>query len=299
MSNTLNSPSISPEATDVLLAEVKSQIAFKTFDTSDRQTIHQMVECLGDSRGMVRLGFAEALGKVGQPAIPFLVEALSHHSNEVVRRAAAKTLTLIADPVTIPPLLEAFLNDEDQVVRNSAVGALARIGEESVSPLLQILASPEPESDETIKGHAAWALAFIGSKGKETIYQAYNSDVEEVRTAVVGAISKIAEEQPEARAFKLLLQSLSDSSVNVRSEAAAALGNLAHAPAIPQLLALLSRQEPENRKSAALALMKIRDRSALEPLQNALTQESDSRVKQVIQLAITQLDKQSVDEEWE
>ena len=297
MSNTLNSPSISPEATDVLLAEVNSKIALKTFDNSDRQTIHQMVECLGDSRGMVRLGFAEALGKVGQPAIPFLVEALSHHSNEVVRRAAAKTLTLIADPMTIPPLLEAFLNDEDQVVRNSAVGALARIGEESVSPLLQILASPE--SDETIKGHAAWALAFIGSKGKETIYQAYNSDVEEVRTAVVGAISKIAEEQPEARAFKLLLQSLSDSSVNVRSEAAAALGNLAHAPAIPQLLALLARQEPENRKSAALALMKIRDRSALEPLQNALTQESDSRVKQVIQLAITQLDKQSVDEEWE
>ena len=297
MSNTLNSPSISPEATDTLLAEVKSQIAFKTFDNSDRQTIHQMVECLGDSRGMVRLGFAEALGKVGQPAIPFLVEALSHHSNEVVRRAAAKTLTLIADPVTISPLLDAFLNDEDQVVRNSSVGALARIGEESVSPLLQILASPE--SDETIKGHAAWALAFIGSKGKETIYQAYNSDVEEVRTAVVGAISKIAEEQPEARAFKLLLQSLSDSSVNVRSEAAAALGNLAHAPAIPQLLALLSRQEPENRKSAALALMKIRDRTVLEPLQNALTQESDSRVKQVIQLAITQLDKQSVDEEWE
>ena len=297
MSNTLNSPPLSPEATDVLLAEVNSKIALKTFDNSDRQTIQQMVECLGDSRGMVRLGFAEALGKVGQPAIPFLVEALSHHSNEVVRRAAAKTLTLIADPVTIPPLLDAFLNDEDQVVRNSGVGALARIGEESVSPLLEILASPE--SDETIKGHAAWALAFIGSKGKETIYQAYNSDVEEVRTAVVGAISKIAEEQPEVRAFKLLLQSLSDSSVNVRSEAAAALGNLAHVPAIPQLLALLSRQEPENRKSAALALMKIRDRSALEPLQNALTQESDSRVKQVIQLAITQLDKQSVDEEWE
>ena len=297
MSNTLNSPPLSPEATDILLAEVNSKIALKTFDNSDRQTIQQMVECLGDSRGMVRLGFAEALGKVGQPAIPFLVEALSHHPNEVVRRAAAKTLTLIADPVTIPPLLDAFLNDEDQVVRNSSVGALARIGEEAVCPLLEILASPE--SDETIKGHAAWALAFIGSKGKETIYQAYNSDLEEVRTAVVGAVSKIAEEQPEARAFKLLLQSLSDSSVNVRSEAAAALGNLAYVPAIPQLRELLQRQEPENRKSAALALMKICDRSALEPLQNALTQESDSRVKQVIHLAITQLNKQSGDEEWE
>ncbi|MDJ0535141.1 MAG: HEAT repeat domain-containing protein [Xenococcaceae cyanobacterium MO_207.B15] len=297
MTNILDSSSLSAEATDILLAQTRSKIALKTFDSSDRQTLQQMVECLGDSRGIVRLGFAEALGDVGQPAIPFLVEALSHHSNEVVRRAAAKTLTLIGDPVTIPPLLDAFLNDEDQVVRNSSVGALARIGEQSVTPLLEILASNE--NDETIKGHAAWALAFIGSKGKEQIYKAYHSDSEEVRTAVVGAIAKIAEEQPEARAFKVLLESLSDSSVNVRSEAAAALGNLAHVPAIPHLLDLLTRQEVENRKSAALALMKIGDRTVLEPLQNALTQESDSGVKQVIQLAITQLNKQLVDDEWE
>lgn len=287
MNNTLKS--LSPEETDILLAKVKQETIDKTFDTSDRKTIQQMVECMGDTRGMVRLGFAESLGRVGQPAIPFLVEALSHHGNEVVRRAAAKTLTLISDPVTIPPLLTAFLNDADQVVRNSSVGALARIGEQSVSPLLEILASPD--NDETIKGHAAWALAFIGSKGKETIYQAYNSEIEEVRGAVVGAISKIAEEQAEEKAFSLLLQSLSDSSVNVRSEAAAALGNLAHKPAIPQLLELLKLPEPESRKSAALALMKIGDSSSIEILQKALSEESDSAVKPVIQLAINQLSR--------
>ncbi|MDJ0648031.1 MAG: HEAT repeat domain-containing protein [Xenococcaceae cyanobacterium MO_188.B19] len=295
MSNTLKS--LSQEETDILLAKVKQETVDQTFDTSDRDTLKQMVECMGDTRGMVRLGFAESLGRVGQPAIPFLVEALADHSNEVVRRAAAKTLTLIADPVTIPPLLEAFLNDEDQVVRNSSVGALARIGEGSVSPLLEILASPD--NDETIKGHAAWALAFIGSKGKETIYQAYNSEIEEVRSAVVGAISKIAEEQPEERAFELLLQSLSDSSVNVRSEAAAALGNLRYKPAIPQLLELLQLQESESRKSAALALMKIGDSNSIEPLQKALEVESDPPVKPVIQLAINQLNKQSVDDDWE
>ncbi len=297
MSNTLNTPPLSPEATDALLAKVKQETVNKTFDPSDRVTIKQMVECMADSRGMVRLGFAESLGRVGQPAIPFLLEALSHHSNEVVRRAAAKTLTLIADPITIPPLLEAFLHDEDQVVRNSSVGALARIGEQSVEPLLEILASPE--SDETIKGHAAWALAFIGSKGKETIYQAYNSDKEEVRSAVVGAISKIAEELSEDRALELLLKSLSDSSVNVRSEAAAALGNLAYKPAIPQLLELLQHQESESRKSSALALMKIGDISVIKSLQKALTQESDSAAKPVIQLAITQLNKQVVHDDWD
>ncbi|HHP7232676.1 MAG TPA: HEAT repeat domain-containing protein [Xenococcaceae cyanobacterium] len=290
MSNRLNSAALSPEATDTFLAAIKDKLTLATFDTSDLVTLQQMVECLGDSRGLVRMEFAEALGKIGQPAIPVLVKALSHHTNEVVRRAAAKTLTLIADPVTIPPLLAAFLHDLDQVVRNSAIGALANIGSASVSPLLEILATAE--ADETIKGHAAWALAFVGATAPETIYQAYNSDVAEVRTAVVGAIAKFAEAQPEAKALKLLLQSLSDSSVNVRSEAAAALGNLAYTPAIPQLVALLSRKEPENRKSAALALMKLGDRAALEPLQQALAQESDSSVKQVIQLAITQLNKQ-------
>ena len=270
MSNTPNTETLllSHAETDELLARVEQQLAQDNFDASDEKLIQQMVECLGDTRGLVRLGFAEALGKVGKPAVLTLIDALLHHPNVVVRRAAGKTLTLIEDPVAVPHLIHALLNDDDTVVQGSAIGALARTGETAVPPLLEVLASPD--STESHKGHAAWALAFIGAKAEEQLYQAYDSDSPEVRAAVVGSIAKVAEENRQEKALNLLVKSLNDNAANVRSEAAAVLGNLKHQPAIPNLIELLEHPEGETRKSAALSLMKIGDCNAIEPLQTAL-----------------------------
>ena len=285
----------SHEETDALLAKVNGQIAQQTFDIHDHQLIKLMVECMGDTRGMVRLGFAEALGEVGKPAVPFLLEALANHSNVVVRRAAAKTLTLIGDPSTVPNLIYALLNDEDTVVKGSSIGALARTGEAAVLPLLEILESAE--SPETTKGHAAWALAFIGTEGKQHLYQAINSEFPQVRSAIVGAVAKIAEQEEEAKAFDLIVQSLNDPDSNVRSEAAAVLGNLAYKPAVSRLIELLNHEEGETRKSAALALMKIGDRAALEPIKVALAQESVEGVKKAIALAVSLLERKVEEDE--
>jgi bilin biosynthesis protein len=289
--------SLSHEEVDALLYKVENDLGNKTFDYSDNQLIQQMVECLGDSRGLTRLGFAESLGIVGKPAVPFLLEALANHPNVVVKRASAKTLTLIADTASIPVLLNSFLHDEDQVVRNSCIGALAQIGEVVVPSLFEILA--DNNSDEIIKGHAAWALAFIGIKAKEQLYAAFDSAPADLRSAIVGAMFKIVEEEPEEKAFTLLMNSLQDSAVNVRSEAAAALGNLAYKPAIPLLIRLLDNQEAESRKSAALALMKIKEIFTLDALQTALNKESETTVKQVIQLAINQIKQQQETDDWD
>ncbi|MGB5636543.1 MAG: HEAT repeat domain-containing protein [Waterburya sp.] len=288
---------LSHNETDELLAKVNQQIAQGTFEHQDQELIQQMVECLGDTRGLTRLAYAEALGKVGKSAVEPLIDALLNHSNVVVRRAAGKTLTLIAEPQAVPHLIYALLNDEDTVVQSSSVGALARIGEPSVTPLLEILASPD--SSESHKGHAAWALAFIGAKAKDKLYAAYDSDSPEVRAAVVGAIAKVAEEENrDTQALNLLLESLQDTSANVRSEAAAVLGNLKYQPAIPILTELLNHAEGETRKSAALSLMKISDRRSLEPLQAALAQETDAGIKKAINLAISMLEKQSEADDW-
>lgn len=279
--------------TDTLLRTVREQLSLNTFDTSDRQVINQMIECLGDSRGMTRLGFADSLGQVGKPAVPSLLEALADHPNVVVRRAAAKTLTLIADPEAVPHLIHALLNDEDTVVKGSSVGALAKTGESAVPALLKILA--DPEHPESTKGHAAWALAFIGVEAKEFLYREISSESPVVRAAVVGAIAKVAQDSPEEQAFKTLVDALSDSDENVRSEAAAVLGNLTYQPAIPNLVELLHHPNGVSRKSAALALMKIgaeetapRD-AVLEALQTALTQEPETMVQRAMELAISQI----------
>ena len=280
--------------TDTLLQTVREQLSLNTFDKSDRQVIQQMIECLGDSRGMTRRGFADSLGQVGKPAVPQLLEALAHHPNVVVRRAAAKTLTLIADPEAVPHLINALLTDEDTVVKGSSVGALARTGEAAVPALLKILASPE--HPESTKGHAAWALAFIGVEAKEFLYKEISSESPVVRAAVVGAIAKVAQDSPEEQAFETLVNALNDSDETVRCEAAAVLGNLAYQPAIPKLVELLGHSSGESRKSAALALMKIGTSETappkdtiLEPLQNALTQESETPIQRAMELAISQV----------
>ncbi|MEH1865648.1 MAG: HEAT repeat domain-containing protein [Nostoc sp.] len=288
---------LSQAETDAILAAVNEQLALNSFNPDDQELLKQMIESMGDSRGMVRLSFAEALGKVGKPATPLLMEAVANHPNPVVRRASAKTLTLIADPIAVPTLVNALLNDEDTVVKTSAVGGLAKIGEAAVPALLQILASSEyPES---AKGHAVWALGFIGAEAKEHLYREINSDWADVRAAVVGAIAKIAEEGTEEGAFHILVNALTDSSLMVRCEAASALGSLAYQPAIPNLVELLHHPDWETRKAAALALMKIGDRTALEPLQAALTQEQEVGVQAVIKLAISQIERQLEEDSWE
>jgi bilin biosynthesis protein len=305
MSNVVNSPTTSGDdaslkfqaETDALLQKVSEQVDLEIFDPHDEEILRDLVERLGDPRGLMRLRVAETLGEIGEPATPYLMAALANHENVVVRRAAAKTLTIIADPRSVPTLVQALLTDEDTVVHGSSVGALARMGEASVPVLLEILAAPD--RPETTKGHAAWALSFIGAEAKEYLYREVNSDSPAVRAAVIGAIAKIAQEHPEeTTAFEYLTAALSDGEGNVRCEAAAVLGNLAYLPAQPQLLELLQHPDWESRKSAALALMKLGDNQAIPALEQALEREPEAGVQAVMKLAITQLSKPVDGDDW-
>ncbi len=285
-------------ATDELVKRVNEQIDLLSFDESDQDTLRQLVESFSDKRGMMRLRIAETLGQIGEPATPVLVDALANHPNEVVRRACAKTLTLIADPTAIPTLVNSFLNDSDTVVQGSSVGALARTGRPAAPELLKILEAPG--HPETIKGHAAWALAFMGSEAKDLLLQALNAESEAVRAAVVGAIAKVAQEEGNPDNFDILINALGDQAEIVRCEAAAVLGNLAHQPAIPALLPLLNHPSTETRKSAVLAIMKIGQANTVEALQTAMAKETDDSLKPIFNLAISQIQKKSAanDDDW-
>ncbi|BAY65351.1 HEAT repeat-containing PBS lyase [Calothrix brevissima NIES-22] len=280
---------------DALVQRVNEQISLEIFDATDETVLKQLVEGLGDPRGLVRLRFAETLGEIGEAATPFLIEALKNHSNVVVRRAAAKTLTIIADPRAVPDLLQAFLNDEDTVVRSSAAGALARTGEASVPALLDILASDEHPQD--IKGHAAWALAFIGSEAADYLYKALNAASLDVRCAVIGALGHVAQEQSDEKSCNLLVSALTDPEALIRTEAAAALGQVNYPPSVPHLILALHDSDLDVRKAAINSLGKIGDRAANEPLQALLNDEQEV-VRILAKLAIAQIERQSQEDDW-
>ena len=279
---------------DALIRRVNEQISLDTFEPTD-QVLKRLVEGLGDPRGLVRLRFAETLGEIGESATPFLVDALANHRNVVVRRAAAKTLTLIADPDAVPALIHSFLNDEDTVVKGSSAGALARTGEAAVPALLDILASPNQPEDT--KGHAAWALAFIGSEAAEYLYQAMNAASLDVRCAVIGALGHVAQEQSDEKSCSLLVSALNDSEALIRTEAAAALGQVSYPPAVPPLILAIQDADLDVRKAAINSLGKIGDRSALEPL-NAQLNDEQEVVRVLAKLAIAQIERQSEADDW-
>ena len=280
---------------DTLVEQVSEQISFGTFDEENHQTLKQLVEGLGDPRGLMRLRFAETLGDIGEAATPFLVEALQTHEDVVVRRAAAKTLTLIADPVAVPSLLEAFLNDEDTVVKGSSAGALARTGEAAAPYLLDILASPDHAQD--IKGHAAWALALMGSEAEAYLYKALNSDSLDVRCAVIGALGHVAQEKNDDKSCGLLISALTDPEPLIRTEAAAALGQINYPASVPNLILALKDAELDVRKAAINSLGKIGDPQAMEALQAALNDEL-TVIKTLAKLAIRQIERQAEEDAW-
>jgi len=277
-------------ANDILIQKVNDQISLGTFDNSDRQLMLKLVEGLGDPRGLVRLRFAETIGEIGEPATTFLTEALANDQNVVLRRAAAKTLTIIADPKAVPTLINSFLNDPDTVVRSSAAGALARTGEASVTALLEILESPDRPQDT--KGHAAWALAFIGSEAAEYLYQALNSESLDVRCAVIGALGHVAQERSDEKSCSILVSALTDPEAIIRTEAAAALGQVDYPAAIPHLILALQDSDLDVRKAAINSLGKIGNSNVLETLQPLLNDDQEV-VRVLAKLAIAQINRQS------
>ena len=286
---------LSEAAADALIIDVQRQQAAGTFNAHDESLIRQLVEGFNDTRGMKRLAFAEILGKVGKPATPALIEGLAHHENPTVRRACAKTMTLIADRATIPTLVHSLLHDEDTVVQGSVVGALAVMGEAAAPVLLKIIGSSDyPDSS---RGLATWGLSFVGAAGAAHLYQAVDAEQAEVRSAVVGALTSLAQEEEDPKALNAILRALKDSSPMVRSEAAAALGKLSNASVVPQLATVLTDEAGDVRKTAAMALMKIGDVGAIAPLKTALSTETDDTLQPVFKLAISQLEKKQAESE--
>ena len=288
---------LSQTEADELIVAVQTQQNTGTFDATDTQLIEQLVEGFNDTRGMKRLAFAEILGKVGKPATPALINGLSRHENPTVRRACAKTMTLIADPSTIPTLVHSLLTDDDTVVRGSAVGALAVMGEAAAPVLLDIIASPAyPDSS---KGLATWGLSFIGTAGAQHLYKAIDSNQAEVRSAVVGALTSLAQDSDDQEALGLIISSLSDRAPMVRSEAAAALGKLSNPDMVTYLTTVLPDRDGDVRKTVAMALMKIGDSRAIVPLKTALESETDEALQPVFRLAISQLEKIAAEDDWD
>ena len=277
------------EASDLAL-HLKEKLKLGETIESDPDSISKMVAGLGDRRGLLRRSFSESLGSVGKVATPALCKAMLTSDQVTVRRAAAKTLTLIGDTDSLPDLLSAFRSDKDSVVQGSAMGAIAAMGEQAVEPILGIIENPQ--STEMQIGLANWALTIVGDRAPQALHKATTSENANVRKASIFALGSNIQTLDIEADKNLLVNALLDPYAEIRAEAVTLLGKLDDTEtAGPLLVPLLSDADIWVRKNCALSLMKLRATSSIEALQERAKVEDDEVVLNVIKLAIAQLHK--------
>lgn len=162
----------------------------------------------------------DTLVRMGPESVTALQQALGHEM-PIVRWRAARALGLLgasAEPA-VPTLMQA-VTDEDVFVRKDAVRALARIGPMGAPAALQALTG----EDAFLHVDAVWGLGLVVN------------DID--------------------GALELLLQTLSGADLELRMEAARALGNAGEAGVDP-LLAALDGAPPELRDIIIRSLGRI------------------------------------------
>ena len=228
--------------------DVQFRAAEALGDIGDERSVIPLVNSLKTSGfAGVRWKAAEALSKIGDPAVGPL-STLLRHADDDVRWKAALALGEIGNPEAIEPLI-ALLDDDDRYVRSRAGHALGMMGE----PVLDRLASLLRDGDEKRRWGAAIALGRTGSAGAvEPLIKALGDSSDEVRTEAATALAAIGRPAVEP-----LIRFLKYTRGETRIEVVRALGDLHSDDAIQPLVQLLENAGDRERKAISDALSSI------------------------------------------
>jgi HEAT repeat protein len=122
-----------------------------------------LVEALRDPDSMVRTYVGVTLQRIGEPAVPLLLAALTDKDPQV-RRGAITGLGTNRNAEVVAALMEA-LKDEDNLVGISAATKLGQIGQPALKPLIEALKDQQPR----VRHRAAIALGLMGPRAKAAV----------------------------------------------------------------------------------------------------------------------------------
>ena len=123
------------------------------------RVVPALISTLADPDENIRVVGSVILQRLGEPAVPSLIDALSAESAEI-RLNAAYALGEIGTPLdTILPALIRTLTDPEWNVRRLVVRALVTIGAPALDSLIPALHSEDPD----LRRMAARALSDIGT----------------------------------------------------------------------------------------------------------------------------------------
>ncbi len=261
--------------------------------------VEALARALREGDATTRHGAAEALGAIGAPAIPALVAALAVDDADVAALAAGTLGRVAGPfPETVAPLV-GLLGHDDARVRRAAVSALEARGEAAVAALRSALRSEAPrvrggaahalgelgaaaapaladlfdasrpparvgaDADQVITAHLAaeGALERLGAVSVPELVRRLAPAAEAAadRRALAARLLGAIEGAGGEAGVAALIAALDDPSVDVRENAAGALGEQAADPAraVPALARALERGVAGGRVAGGLAFESV------------------------------------------
>jgi HEAT repeat protein len=221
-------------------------------EIGDTRAVEPLIHALKNNYTNVREKIAEALGKIGKPALMPLIHALDVGASHV-RGYAARALVRIPDTRAVEPLIHALLNDENNDVRKETAKALGKIRDaRAVEPLITALETYK-NSSWRVRRHVIIALGEIGDPraAKPLISQLKN--LHGCREEAIEALGKL--KTPEA--VRPLIDALQDDDIRVRLKVITALGEINDHQAVEPIVKTLKHKNGAIRKSASGALDKM------------------------------------------
>jgi len=228
-------------------------------ELSDPAATDALISALtGDQYSGIRWKAAEALAKIGEPAVPSLIAALDH-PDEGVRWKAAITLGEIGDQRGIIPLI-GLLSDKDRFVRSRAAYALGLIG----SPAIPALSEMLKEAPYEVRRGTVTALGKMNdSAATRVLIRALTDSSEDVRQDIITSLATQGEP-----AVDLLVAALADPEPLRQQGAAMALAAMGRPEALEPLHKALESAESPTREVISSAIGEIRSRKAQERTKN-------------------------------
>ena len=212
-----------------------------------------------------RVGAANTLAEIGEPAVvPLLINALKDNE-AAVRSAAINGLVQTGDTGAVKGLL-TLLKDHDRNVRVATVSALGRLADkEAIKPLMELVRDREWE----VRAVLAEALGrFAERSALPAVLELVKDRDQEVRQNAVDALGRLGDES----VIESLVLAMVDEHMGVRQAAARAAAMIdpywQRSPKlqaiVPELQTALRRGDSGVQMAAAGLLRRITGRSASE-----------------------------------
>ena len=264
-----------PAAVDALIAGLKhgdetcrDRIAYSLAGTGDKRAIGPLSDAfLAEGKGRPRSAMMNALARLGAgPQMQGTLITALKDEEPSVRWEAAGLLGTIKSSESVAALIGA-LKDKNPGVRSMAAESLGKIGTKAaVKALIAELMDP----DSYIRPDAVRALGASGSKDAEPYIQAaLNDNSDAVRRQAAEALT------PKKSASAAGSGRMSQPAMSIFDKGYRAFVDYDPAAfTVPQLIKMLQDPDPIKRSHAAGMLQVKKDKSAVEPLIEAMVTDT-------------------------